>query len=96
MDRSGYFYKSEFADMTEIPVSLEELQSVSQQLVEQIHIGLSSEEKQFLLSFKRGEPDWSLLAIDFGRDLYFCSIMIRVDKSIIISGLWRSFKCVKY
>lgn len=57
-------YKSEFADMTEIPVSLEELQSVRQQLVEQIHIGLTSEEKQFLLSFKRGEPDWPLLGID--------------------------------
>ncbi|WP_419831854.1 nucleotidyl transferase AbiEii/AbiGii toxin family protein [Endozoicomonas atrinae] len=57
-------YKSEFADMTEVPVSLEELQSVRQQLVEQIHIGLTSEEKQFLLSFKRGEPDWPLLGID--------------------------------
>ena len=57
-------YKREFADMTEIPVSLEELQSVRQQLVEQIHTGLTSEEKQFLLSFKKGEPDWSLLAID--------------------------------
>ncbi len=56
-------YGGEFVNMTEKQVSLEELVRVRAHLVELIHQGLTADEKQFLLSFKRREPQWALLGL---------------------------------
>jgi hypothetical protein len=54
-------YERQFLGMTLTPVSLEELVVVRERLIKDIHRSLTDEQKQFLVSFKRGEPDWGLL-----------------------------------
>ena len=56
-------YKSDFVDMTEQEVSLEELIKVREKYITQIKTGLTSNEKQFLISLKQGQPDWGLLGV---------------------------------
>jgi len=57
-------YASEFLNMTETMVSIEELEDTFYELVSTIHAGLTNDEKQFLLSFKSLEPEWDLLGLD--------------------------------
>ncbi len=57
-------YQGEFLNMTEIAVSLEELESTRDQLTEVISNTLTDNEKQFLLSFKAMKPQWDLLGLD--------------------------------
>lgn len=62
-------YQGEFLNMTEIPVSLKELETTRAQLTKLIKTTLSENEKQFLLSFKAMKPKWSLLGLDNIKDL---------------------------
>ena len=55
---------SEFAGMTDAPVSVDELVTVRKSLVRRITEGLSPDERRFLLSLKHGEPEWDLLGFD--------------------------------
>lgn len=57
-------YQGEFLNMTEIPVSLDELETTREQLTKLIRTTLSDNEKQFLLSFKAMKPQWDLLGLD--------------------------------
>lgn len=54
-------YKNEFQYMTEKPLELEVLEGVRQQLITNIHGGLTARHKAFLTSFKSQQPDWDLL-----------------------------------
>jgi predicted nucleotidyltransferase component of viral defense system len=54
-------FQSDFINMTEMMVTVEELESVREHLIKTLHAGITKQEKQFLLSFKACEPDWSLL-----------------------------------
>ena len=56
-------YERQFLGMTLVPVSLEELIAVRERLIKDIYQILTDTQKQFLLSFKRGEPDWELLGV---------------------------------
>jgi len=56
-------YESDFVDMTEQKVSLEDLIKVREQYITQLKAGLTMDEKQFLISLKQGKPDWRLLAV---------------------------------
>ncbi|MEW6737628.1 MAG: nucleotidyl transferase AbiEii/AbiGii toxin family protein, partial [Acidobacteriota bacterium] len=67
IDIRGIF-QNEFRYMTEIPITVEELEDVREQLITVIKTGLTDEEKQFLLSFKAKAPNWSLLGFE-GIDL---------------------------
>ena len=57
-------FESEFLGMSRIPVSYDELEAARAATVESVMNGLSDDERQFLLSIKKGEPNWALLAID--------------------------------
>lgn len=57
-------YAGEFANMAEMEVPLEELEAVRERLVELIHLGLTDNERRFLVSFKSRKPDWALLGLD--------------------------------
>ena len=57
-------YEGEFRNMTEEDISLAALEAARDQLVKIIGVSLTREERAFLLSFKRQEPDWSLLGLD--------------------------------
>jgi predicted nucleotidyltransferase component of viral defense system len=61
-------YIKHFQGMSEIPVCAEELASARESMIETIHKEMTSKDKQFLLSFKSGAPDWSLIDLE-GVDL---------------------------
>ncbi|MBS0287496.1 MAG: nucleotidyl transferase AbiEii/AbiGii toxin family protein [Proteobacteria bacterium] len=56
-------FEREFLGMTSEPIELEVLIKTRESLIEQIHATLTQDEKEFLMSFKRGEPTWSLLGV---------------------------------
>ncbi len=56
-------YNAEFVGMTEDATPYDELIATWERLVKTIHGELTEREKEFLLSLKMGEPDWSLLDI---------------------------------
>jgi predicted nucleotidyltransferase component of viral defense system len=57
-------YNEQFVGMVEDHVALEALCETRKHLVDLIRIGLDESEKRFLLSLKRGEPEWNALGID--------------------------------
>lgn len=56
-------YENEFQGMTLEKIPLSDLLVARNKLLQSIKQGFSSEEKQFLLSIKIGEPEWNLLSI---------------------------------
>ncbi len=62
-------YQQEFSGMARTTVPLEELLSTREELIRLVNMGLSPEEKQFLISIKQGQPNWELLGIDGAADL---------------------------
>ncbi|MFT5387608.1 MAG: putative nucleotidyltransferase component of viral defense system [Candidatus Omnitrophota bacterium] len=62
-------YEAEFKGMTNEEVSYEELVEVRSRLVDIINKSLTSDEKNFLVSFKKGNPNWSLLDLKDVEDL---------------------------
>lgn len=56
-------YEGEFHNMAEIDVPKDELEATSVQLIETINRSITEQERQFLLTFKKGTPDWTLLGI---------------------------------
>ena len=53
------FY-DEFAGMTNEPVELSELIETRSRMVAELQARFTEIDRDFLLSFKRGKPDWSL------------------------------------
>ncbi|ARU94028.1 nucleotidyl transferase AbiEii/AbiGii toxin family protein [Tatumella citrea] len=53
-------YENQFQGMSDIPFSYEDYEQTRKQLVSMIRESLTTEDKAFLLSFSRAEPDWSL------------------------------------
>jgi predicted nucleotidyltransferase component of viral defense system len=58
-----------FQGMTTEPVSLEELLGARETLIETVVGGMPEPHRRFLLSFERGEPEWSLLGVPDAADL---------------------------
>lgn len=56
-------FEAQFAGMARIPVTVAELDAAREAMIRQISDALTTEEKNFLLSVKLGEPDWDLLPI---------------------------------
>jgi predicted nucleotidyltransferase component of viral defense system len=56
-------FQAEFAGMTREPVTLEQLESTRAALLAAIQEQFTKQDAAFLLSLKRGEPDWALLSL---------------------------------
>ena len=56
-------YETEFKGMTSKDIPLQELIDSRDELVSSIHKSLTNDEKEFILSFKSGDPDWTLFPI---------------------------------
>ena len=54
-------FENEFLGMTLIPVTLAELEQTRETMIGLIQERLTVQQRQFLLSFKQGEPEWALL-----------------------------------
>jgi len=61
-------FTTHFQGMSESPVGMEELASARDTMIRTVHKKLTGQDKEFLLSFKSGEPDWSLIDLE-GIDL---------------------------
>jgi predicted nucleotidyltransferase component of viral defense system len=57
-------FEKQFAGMSETPFSYETYEEVREQLVIAVHKTLTNNDREFLLSFKKGEPLWKLISID--------------------------------
>lgn len=55
--------------MTDRLISLSELEQTREELIKNIHAGLTNTERHFLVGFKKMEPDWSLLPFDHIKEL---------------------------
>lgn len=45
--------------MTDTSFDYEDFEQARTELIKQVNENLTTEDKEFLLSFERGEPDWS-------------------------------------
>jgi len=50
--------------MTSIEISCETLQETRAKIFEIISLAFTDQEKEFLISFKRGEPKWDLISVE--------------------------------
>lgn len=58
IDQSAVF-ESQFVGMTDHTFGYDEYESTRKLLIKTIHDSLTKEDKEFLLAFAKGEPDWS-------------------------------------
>ncbi len=58
-----------FAGMTTEPVELERLLAAREQMMRELQQGLANEERRFLLSLVKAEPEWALLDIPHVKEL---------------------------
>lgn len=54
-------YAQEFVGMTDLDIPYELLLEARHRLITTIHAALTNTEREFLLSVKRGDPDWALM-----------------------------------
>lgn len=59
--RAGY--ESSFVGMMDDPSSIDELENTRENLIKAVNDQLDDKEREFLLAFKRGEPQWDLLGL---------------------------------
>ena len=57
-------YDNEFVSMVAYPVAYDALVETREQMIYTLQHTLTDQEKKFLLSLKKGQPEWSLIAID--------------------------------
>mgnify|MGYP003546821492 FL=1 len=62
-------FENEFAGMSSENVKLEDLISVRNDLISKMKTSLTEEQKKFIISFKKREPEWQLSGIE-GIDKY--------------------------
>lgn len=62
-------YEKNFDGMTEVAVPLEELYAARAQLIEILIGGMPHEHREFLVGFKKGEPDWDKLGVAGANEL---------------------------
>jgi len=56
-------FETDFVGMTETEISLETLLSTRSRLIEEVNVGMTENQKLFLVSFYRGDPEWEKLGI---------------------------------
>lgn len=60
----GYEYTHNFDGMTREKVSLESLLTARDYMIKQLHNNLDNDERQFLISLVKAEPEWQLMGIE--------------------------------
>lgn len=61
-------YAAQFEGMAEREVGVAELEDARERLIAELHARIGEREKRFLLSLKRRQPDWSLIALEGASD----------------------------
>lgn len=76
-------YAQEFEGMTVEPVSLQDLEATREAMIETVVGGMPNAHRQFLVSFKQGEPDWNLLGLP--EVAQFPAVRFRQEKLAVLS-----------
>ena len=58
-----------FVGMTQEPVTMAELEAAREAIIAAMVADMPESHRQFLLGFKRGEPDWTLLGVEGAQNL---------------------------
>lgn len=53
-------FENQFSGMTRRPYSYNDFETTREMLVEKIHSMLTNTDREFMISFKTGSPEWSL------------------------------------
>jgi predicted nucleotidyltransferase component of viral defense system len=86
-------YAQEFEGMTVEAISLQDLEATREAMIETVVGGMPDEHRQFLLSFKRGEPDWKLLGLPHVAQLP--AVRFRQEKLAALSNEMRADQLAK-
>jgi predicted nucleotidyltransferase component of viral defense system len=62
-------YAADFSGMTAIPVELADLEQARMALIVEVNRTLTPGDKEFLIAFNEGDPDWDHLRVLHARDL---------------------------
>lgn len=62
-------FENEFLGMTDYQVSYRELEEAREALIQNIDNAFNQQDRDFLISVKRGEADWDILGIDHIKDM---------------------------
>ena len=62
-------YTSEFVGMTNEPVSIEALKLTRTEMLQALKVNFTEQDRDFLLSFKNAEPNWSLFDVPIAQEL---------------------------
>lgn len=62
-------FESQLVGMIRSPVTYRELEATRDQLIRRLQRDLSASERAFLLSLKRGEPQWDLISVAHMREM---------------------------
>ena len=62
-------YVREFESMTDEPISYRQLEESRLRLIETLNQSLTTKDKDFLISFEQGEPNWSIFPISHAQDM---------------------------
>ncbi len=65
----SHTYEEQFVGMTTVPVELEVLLQTREELIETVNKKLTPAHKEFLIGFKKGQPNWSLLPFENIKEL---------------------------
>lgn len=62
-------FETDFNGMTTVPVELADLERARVALIDEINRALTPTDKEFLIAFKEGDPNWDHLSVSHIRDL---------------------------
>lgn len=62
-------FVDDFEGMTEEPISVEQLEQAREAMIVELIGKMPADHRDFLISFKEGNPDWSVLGIPVAKDL---------------------------
>jgi predicted nucleotidyltransferase component of viral defense system len=62
-------YDNQFQGMSDIDFTYEDFENTREKLIETVNLSLTDTDRSFLLSFKRGEPDWNQFPVKGLKDM---------------------------
>ena len=68
LDQQSVF-DNQFQGMSDIAFTYEDFEATREKLIETLNSSLTDTDRSFLLSFKRGEPDWDLFPVAGLKDM---------------------------
>ena len=79
-------FNNQFQGMSDIIFTYEDLEATREKLVHTLNSSLSKNDRSFLLSFKRGNPDWNLFPVEGLKDMPAVQWKLQNIKNLVKSN----------